>query len=443
MKEISLTEPQELFLNLDKKYPLFVAGFGSGKSTALTVSVLMDLEFEGVSIGCYAPTYDLLKLITIPYLEDFLMEMDVPYKINKSDYIIEIEGGNKIILRSIDRPQRIVGYEVFRSHIDEIDTVPQAQATGAWNKIIARNRQKVFILDHAGNKIPLIDEAGNPILKNDKIQFETFDNRVSAYTTPEGFNFAYDRWVKKGTESYGFVKASTYSNEANLPDDYISSLLETYPPELAEAYLNGEFVNLTSGSVYPNFDRELNNSSETVNGEEPLYIGCDFNVMFGASSIHVMRGDDLHAVDEISEAFDTDVQIAIIKERYPNNPINIYPDATGKRRVSSNTSETDLQKLYAAKFSVHVNHANPLIKDRVANVNAKVCNGKYERHYFVNVEKCPQLTNCLEQQVYDSNGVPDKSNNLDHLPDGVGYLITKVCPIDKQELKSKAVRRGY
>jgi hypothetical protein len=60
------------------------------------------------------------------------------------------------------------------------------------------------------------------------------------------------------------VHASTYENEANLPDDYIPSLRASYPPQLIEAYIRGQFVNLTSGSVYPNFDRKLNHTAETI-----------------------------------------------------------------------------------------------------------------------------------------------------------------------------------
>lgn len=65
----------------------------------------------------------------------------------------------------------------------------------------------------------------------------------------------------------------------------------TYPAELIEAYLNAEFINLTSGAVYPKFDRDLNGSKEKVRGTEPLEVGMDFNVMKGAAAIHVMRGD--------------------------------------------------------------------------------------------------------------------------------------------------------
>jgi len=57
---------------------------------------------------------------------------------------------------------------------------------------------------------------------------------------------------------YGMVQASTYDNESNLPDDYIPSLFATYPAQLVQAYIDGQFVNLTNGTVYHTFDRALN-----------------------------------------------------------------------------------------------------------------------------------------------------------------------------------------
>ena len=78
---------------------------------------------------------------------------------------------------------------------------------------------------------------------------------------------------------YGMIQASTYDNEANLPDDYISSLFESYPPQLISAYLRGQFVNLTSGAVYPDFDRKLNHTDEEIEPLELLIIGMDFNVL--------------------------------------------------------------------------------------------------------------------------------------------------------------------
>lgn len=414
MHNLELTPPQSEFIQCDAKFPLFVAGFGSGKSTTQCVSILSDLSiphYETMKIGAYAPTYDLLKLITIPYLCEMLESMNVGYKLNQSSNIITLENGDQIILRSLDNPARIVGYQTFRAHIDEIDTLVEKKADDAWNKVIARNRQQIQFVDQTGK--PLYAEDGSKILRL---------NRVSAYTTPEGFKFAYNRWEKDPVDGYVKIKAATYSNP-HLPPDYVDVLRASYPAGLIDAYIEGEFVNLIGKSVYPKFSRYTHHTDEEAQPHDILEVGMDFNVIHGAAGIHVLRDGLPHAVDEIHDAYDTDEQIAILKDRYPKNPINVYPDATGSRRTSANTTESDLAKLRGAGFSVFCDHSNPPIKDRVMSFNAMIMNGKGEIRYRVNTKKCPNLTNSLEQQIWGDNGLPDKSAGLDHIVDGAGYYI--------------------
>ncbi len=419
---LELTGPQSSFWLSEYQYPLFVGGFGSGKSVVAALKAIDDLmAFPGANIGCYAPTYDLLNLITGQYIIEYLEEAGLKFKHNKSDHIISVEGHGKLILRSLSNPERIIGYQVLRSHVDEIDTLKQKDANNAWNKIIARNRQG---------------------FKNESGEF--IQNTVRAYTTPEGYEFAYNRWVKQLDETnqhlYKLYRAPTASNP-HLPPDYISNLRATYPAELIDAYLEAKFINLTSGAVYPKYSRKLNGSEERVEGFEPLEVGMDFNVMKGAAVIHVMRGDgEVHAVDEIFDAYDTDEQIAALKDKYPHNPITIYPDNTGDRRTSSNTSRSDIKKLKKAGFRVKHDSSNPAIKDRVNSFNAQICNGNGERNYFVNHERAPNLTASLEQQIWGPNGQPDKTAGLDHIVDGAGYFMVKKFPLHKPEAVKVSVR---
>ena len=128
-------------------------------------------------------------------------------------------------------------------------------------------------------------------------------------TTPEGFRFVHERWVKKAAPGYVLFRAKTMDNAANLPAGYIDSLRSTYSSALLSAYLDGEFVNLHAGSVYPEFDRKLNHSGETIQSNEPLHIGLDFNVTKMAAVVFVMRGGKPHAVKEYTGVFDTPAMI--------------------------------------------------------------------------------------------------------------------------------------
>jgi len=452
--EIDLTIPQMEFFLLENKYPLFVAGMGSGKSLTLAVCAVRDLvNFPGSDIAVYAPTFDLLKLIVVAYLAEILDAGGYEFTYHGGEHIFYVKGYGRIICRSLDNPSRIVGYETFRAHCDEFDTLKEEKAKEAWEKVIARNRQKIYVLDDNGNKIHVLNNDGSKKRYKDDDQFvyEMELNRVSAYTTPEGWRFAYNRWVrdkKPDDKFYNHVTASTRSNEHNLPPDYIESMMETYSPELAEAYIEGKFTNLTSGRVYRNFDRKLNSCDSVVEGLETLHIGMDFNIEHGSAVISVDRFNketgvqEDHIVDEVKDSFDTAATIKYITEKYPNNPIKVYPDASGKKRSSSNTgvntkgeaTQTDLALLRKAGFTVVVNLSNPPIKDRVAALSARICNGKGERFYFVNIKNCPAHTETLEKQVYDSNGMPDKSGGLDHSGDAGGYTAIKRHPVVKTKV---------
>jgi hypothetical protein len=413
---MTMTEPQAEFFQLDAKYPGFIGGFGVGKTETLANCALRDamLAPNGM-IGLYEPTYDLVRLILAPRMEEKLSEFGIRYKYNKQENIIYASSGGcaDFILRTLDNPARIVGYETYRSHVDEIDTLKEDHAELAWQKIIARNRQKP-------------DGVRDPL------------NRVSVYTTPEGFRFVYRRWARDPAPGYKMVQASTMSNPF-LPDDYVDSLRASYPPQLIEAYLEGRFVNLTSGAVYPEFSRKLNHAGVTPEKGEPLHAGLDFNVLKMSAVLFVVRDDRPYAVAEATGIRDTPAMAQLLDERYrqQGHHVTIYPDASGQNTTSKDASESDLSILKQKGFTINVGTVNPSVKDRVNAVNALILNDKGERRLMVNTHTCPVFTEALEQQAYDKNGVPDKTSGHDHTNDAGGYFLVRKWPIVKRQTTVK------
>lgn len=316
-----------------------------------------------------------------------------------------------IICRSMDRPESIIGFKIANALVDEIDTLTTEKADAAWKKIIARLRLKV----------------------------EGVVNGVGITTTPEGFKFVYNRFKKNPSESYSMVQASTHENAEFLPPDYIASLIESYPPQLVEAYLNGEFVNLTSGTVYSSFDRMLNHTNDTIRAGDTLHIGLDFNVMNMSAVVHVMRDGVPHAVREFTGVRDTPTIAAMFKDMYRDNKIVIYPDASGQNTSSKSASVSDVSILRQAGFIVRTHTRNPAVKDRVNAMQAMLCNANGERRYFVNTNDCPEYTEALEKQAYDKNGAPDKDGGFDHLTDAGGYFIEHKFPINRPITKQTAL----
>lgn len=400
--QIRLTDPQYDFVTAEDQFPAMVAGFGSGKTQAAVVRALTKkLQYPRQNVAYYLPTYDLVTTIGFPRFFNQLEEMNLKFSPNKNDKMIHVKDAGSIIFRTMDNPERIIGYEVADSLVDELDTLPIDKARDAWNKIISRNRQK----------------------KPDGSL-----NSVGVATTPEGFRFVYDRWQRNPAPGYRIIKASTMSNARNLPDGYIQSLRDSYPSNLLAAYLDGEFVNLVAGSVYPEFDRKKNETFEQIRPGEALHVGMDFNVGKMAAVVHVLREDSPRAVIEYCGVLDTPTMATLLQARHPGHPIIVYPDASGQSRKSNNASESDLSILRAAKFSVRVNATNPRVKDRVLSLNG-VIHKDGARRYLVNPDTCPQLVEGLEKQAYDKTGEPDKSSGLDHVVDAAGYFIAYRYPI--------------
>ena len=302
----------------------------------------------------------------------------------------------------MENTNRIVGYEHADADIDELDTLKKDDAAKAWRQILARNRQ-----------------------------YKTNGtNSIGVTTTPEGFKFVYDTWKRDPKDGYEIVHAPTYSNP-HLPDDYIKSLEDIYPKNLLASYIEGNFVNLISGTVYNSFDRKMHISTEEIRPMEVLHIGCDFNVTKQAATVYVRRngGFEWHGVDELTNMYDTPEMIRIMKDRYVDkgHKIVIYPDASGGSRKTVNASISDIALLQQAGFEIKVNRANPFVKDRIMATN-----GAFDRgQLFINAHNCPTVADCLEQQVYTSNGVPDKSSGVDHQNDATTYPIAYSLPIRK------------
>lgn len=428
----TLNVPQSRFLQMEHKFRGFIAGFGSGKTWVGCAALCRHFwEWPSINAGYFAPTYPQIRDIFFPTIEEVAFDWGMKVKTKESDKEVEFYSGRQYrgtaICRSMEKPQTIVGFKIGHALVDELDVLAATKAQQAWRKIIARMRYKV----------------------------DGLKNGVDVTTTPEGFKFVYQQFVKQVREKpalagmYGLVQASTFDNELNLPDDYIPSLMESYPEQLIRAYLNGQFVNLASGTIYHAYDRKLNASAEAVQPGEPIFVGMDFNVGKMSAVVHVKRLGLPHAVDEIMNGYDTPDMVRRIKERFwlydgtsyrPAREILIYPDASGDGRRSVNASVTDLQLLKQAGFRVVAPAANPPVKDRINAMNAMFSNAQGERRYRVNADRCPTYADCLEQQVWAPNGEPDKSQDNDHPNDAAGYFIHREFPIVKPVIQTSALR---
>ncbi|MBV5309297.1 phage terminase large subunit [Chromatium okenii] len=399
MPDIPLTLPQRQFVFSEEPYPAIVGGLGSGKTRAGTMrAVLLLLQNKGVNVGIFLPTYDLLRLRAMPGVEEDLAMMGLKFHVNKSEFKIDVAGYGFIIFRSYDNPSKIVSFEVAHSIVDEIDTLPMDKAALVWRKITERTRQK-------------------------------FDgkNTIGVVTTPDnGINgFVYHKWVKLQQKGYVLYKASTYSNPF-LPKDYAEQILANYDPVLAELYLLGDFVSLNKNKVYHFFDRKKHHVQRVLNEHDTLiHIGLDFNIGGTCAVVFVIDNNVPIAVDEFV-SHDTQDFINNLT-RYENKKIIIYPDASGKAS-RTNASQSDIGMIRQAGYQLQYNPINPAVRDRINSYNGLLSHGRF----FINTDKCPNLTNALETQGYDDRLEPEKFNThpaIDDWVDSSGYFIAFKFPV--------------
>jgi len=374
------------------------AGYGAGKTRALAAkAVTLAAANQGFIGAVMEPTGPLIRDIWQNDFEQFLEAYDIPYTFRASplpEYMLHLPGGDtKILCRSFENWSRIIGLNLAWVLADEIDTVNPAIANKAFPKILGRLR------------------SGNV-------------RQFGAASTPEGFRWMWTTFGSEQTKDRSdrkLIKMRSADNP-HLPPDFIERLEANYDPNLLKAYLDGEFVNLTTGTVYDRFDRSKHVISSLPDTDrEPLRIGVDFNVANMSAIIGVKLGTNLLVIDEISGAHDTDALAQQIKARYPDRRIYIYPDASGGNR-STNATQTDIQILESYGMSNQSPRANPPVRDRVSAVQALLENGKGQVRLQVS-HTCKRLIECLELQCYTEKGDPDKDAGHDHMNDALGYLI--------------------
>jgi PBSX family phage terminase large subunit len=374
------------------------AGYGAGKTRALCAkAVHLAMANQGFIGVVMEPTGPLIRDIWQSDFDDFLEAYDIPYTFRASplpEYTLHLPGGDtKILCRSFENWQRIIGINGAWILADEIDTVNPSIANKAFPKILGRLR------------------SGNV-------------RQFAAASTPEGFRWMWQTFASedgKSRDDRRLIRMRTQDNPY-LPSDFIERMQANYDPQLLRAYLDGEFVNLTTGQIYDRFDRAKHVSVHCPDiSREPLRIGVDFNVGNMSAVIAIRAGKSLYVVDEISGAHDTDTLAQKIKANYPDHKIYVYPDASGGNR-STNATQTDIAILESYGMSNQSPKANPPVRDRVAAVQALLENGKGEVRLKI-ASSCVKLIECLELQSYTEKGDPDKDAGYDHMNDALGYLI--------------------
>lgn len=384
---IHLSKAQKTFVTSTEELTLFCGGVGSGKTHAGAVwAMIMALTYPKAKGFITANSYSQLKKATLSTFFKILEENGVDYVYKSQDGIVVI-GKTQIYCMSAEKYDNARGIEVGWHWADEV-------------AFSTRESFDVF--------------AGRLRDGNGPCQWK-------GTTTPNGFNWVYDEFVTSPSKSSKIVTGRTSDNAQNLGGSYLERLQGQYDAKLAKQELDGEFVNLNSGSVYYTFDRRKHvTKCPDANGRY-IFIGLDFNVHPLCGVFVYTVGSNIYVFDEIYQEDSNTFEAAReIKQRYPHQTKTVVADDSGTKR-KTNAVRTDYEILRRANLDV-AKFRNPKVKDRYNNINRLL-----EQKKIIIDPKCVKLIGDLEKMTYDN-----KDPLLSHISDALGYVVWKLNPLQKE-----------
>ena len=384
---IGLSPAQMSFLSETAEYTLFCGGLGSGKTHAGALwAIYMALNNPQTTGIITANSYSQLKKATLSKVFELLDEMKIKFEYKMHDGVLLI-GPDKA--------------KVYALSMEKYDLLRGIEFGWGWGDECAFYKEEAYQV--------LIGRIRDP---KGPCQWK-------GTTTPNGFNWLYERFVMKPPKSSAVVYSKTTDNLKHIKATYVDDLREQYDTKLAQQELDGQFINLTSGKVYYNFDRHEHTKSLNDNGEY-LFVGLDFNVHPLCGVYCNVVGDKIHFFGELyQEDSNTFKASKEILTTFPDRFINIVCDETGNRRKTSSPN-TDHEILKRAGLNV-LKFKNPAVKDRDNNVNRL-----FEQGRIVIDPSCKVLIKNLEQLVYDN-----KDDMLGHITDAMAYICWHIFPLRK------------
>lgn len=423
--DIDLLPSQYEFMVSETPHTAFIGGLGSGKTWVGSEKhwqrALAPQNFEAIGfIG--ANTYKQLTQATLATLFEVMDSHGVAYRYNRSMGELWIE----------NRPAPILCWS-----LDNYDALRGVKLGFAWLDETARTKVEAFMVVVGRMRHPGADLS------------------VDITTTPDGFNWLYDKFViepeenPKIAEIREAIHASTYENY-HLPDFYFEALEATYDDLMLEQEVEGKFINIFGGRCYRTFDRTQHMDLPiNIDRRYPLDLCLDFNIdpMCSAIAQHIPSASSasrINVVDEIVLPFsDTPSVCAEFIRRYPKwgAGVRVYGDAAGIT-TGATAGKTDyavireeLSKRYA--LTIDVPKANPPVIDRVNSVNALFRRRDPSRRDRVVGRvakgKAPNLARDLEQVRFkEGTRVIDKTDpKLTHSSDAFGYYVHKVARLGR------------
>lgn len=286
-------------------------------------------------------------------------------------------------------------------------------------------------------------------------------------TTTNGEDWSYKRFVKSNDMSYGSMHVKTHEsvNLGIISQKYYDTMRKSYSPLMALQELDAQHINVMGGKAYyaasDKNRRRVSPWGDAVPSRgRPLVIGCDFNFnpapcvwMVGqvgpaewSPDGKIFWGDCIHWFGEIAQSGVSSVDMTHeVLVRYPNFFYQVFGDVSGGVGTTSNAGETDYHKIgqtfdeanaqYSIDYFMGDVKANPKVKSRVENMNARFSNALGEIRQTYDPIMCPLFDGDVKMVGWKPStnagrGKLDDGGDCQrtHASDGAGYAVYKLFP---------------
>lgn len=381
----------------DITFFFMIAGFGAGKSTTgcyILMCILHWYKGQYLNFGIGGAS---IKHLSETLIKDFCAALDrenIVYKNNSQKGIITV-GTLSFVYFTMDDPDSIYGWNLAGCVCDEIDELTSEKVKPGLKAVQERCRVM----------------STKPIGMAQRCPF------IICLTTAQGLKgtYLFLNYLDEQKIPYIKIRGRTADNTYIDPAQ-LRNLEALYTPMERRAYLEGEFVNLTTGRVYAEFDPAQHVYMPfNLTTVETLISGQDFNQGFNANCCTIVRAGIIYVVSTHHWNVMGDCGRQLRME-YPQNPIKMIPDASGKEIMSGFVDEME-----ESNIDLIWNNANPSITERVLIVN-KLFRMK-KLYVFAD---CNDLITALKMRDFDDTGKPRKGHGpdaLDHICDAFEYTI--------------------
>ena len=374
------------------KHILLFGGSRSGKTTVLVMAIIYRaLRFAGSRhLICRLRAKDarssVLRETLLPWLDNTVGKTGYTYLAHES--MVTLSNGSEIWIGGLgDREQadKILGHEYCTIYFNEISQLSYAAVTTAYSRLAMKvsGCRNLFFYDcnpgsplHWAYKIFMLKKtflSGDPLEK---------------------------------PELYASMILNPEDNKANLPDDYISDILDALPDKQKARFRNGEWVK-AEGVIYDRFDESMIvRPSELPGRFDRCAAGQDLgmnitNVKIGWAGDVVYVLDDYGAYNMTTKSFNAELEARQWFDCPDGFGFPVYCDPAGGERIQEITGGVK---------------ANNSVESGIDYINAKI-----ERRQFFVCEKCTGVLSEIWDYCRDEGGEIVKVN--DHFLDALRYAV--------------------